>query len=84
VRCVSTSVEDFIAAFLETYVYWIPLPERFEYPSIEAIVENLIIISIDRSVVRRVRAMMIGLRGCFTVKCLGTLRRAKRLALSIR
>jgi len=84
IRCVGLDVNDFLTTFLERYMIWIPVPERFDYPAIEAIFEIMVIVSVDKSVVRSVRALLATIHGCYTVRCLGTLRRAKRMALTIR
>ncbi|AET31593.1 hypothetical protein [Pyrobaculum ferrireducens] len=53
-------------------------------PRLVAMYDDVLVIGVPRDVARRVRAAVALLDGCYTVKVVGTSRRARAVAASIR
>ena len=83
IRCRSRNPEEFIAEFLEKYLLLAEAPARYDYPMIAAIIHSIVVVGVERKATRYARAAVAGAKGCYTIRCVGTLRRAKRLAYTL-
>ncbi|MEM0465050.1 MAG: hypothetical protein QXS00_09900 [Pyrobaculum sp.] len=53
-------------------------------PRLVAIFDNVLVLGVPRELVRKARAIVALLDGCYTARVAGTMRRAKAVAASIR
>ena len=83
IRCRSRDPEEFIAKFLENYLILAEAPARYEYPVVAAIIHSIVVMGVERKATRYARAAVASAKGCYTIRCVGTLRRAKRLAYTL-
>ena len=83
VRCRSKELEEFIQEFLEKYVVFTEAPAKFEYPIIVAMIHNMVVVGVEKGAAKYARAAMADIRGCYTVKSVGTMKKAKRLAYTL-